>query len=402
MAGDCQSTTSPMLTATPNQVSLTRSPGGGAGGVEWTGGTDALLVPPSPPFPSLSGINNSESGGTALTAANTNVNAPTSRGPADLRGTHVGHGGVRGVCVAHTASVLAEPSVVATRAATTPLPTLVPYKPVSSVRKGRVVVVIDGPYFERCVRGHECKSIEQYQRTTFALQQTLAYIGDLFQMDPIAYWFDTGHEAFTEFLETAMPLHCREAAFRDAGERRQYLIDEMNSTTGKLSYVVARLVGSMKRQRGYTPDGPGHVWVQSGVDVAMATCLMEHFFQGPNLQGSQIVLLSGDSDLYPAVKYCNSLRRSHGPFNSAASGGQEPPSGERHSQGLEDQPQRDSTHNLSTTIPPVRMCGTSKTLSKIFGLDQDLFDFLPRILLDEASHTERGQMFQFDPHVLFE
>lgn len=293
-----------------------------------------------------------------------------------------------------------------------PLPALVPYEPISTVamRRGRVVVVIDGPYFERCVRGHENKCVEQYQRTTFALQQALAYIGDLFQMEPIAYWFDTGHEAFTEFLETAMPLHCREAAFRDAAQRRQYLIDEMNSTTGKLSYVVARLVGSMKRQRGYTPDGPGHVWVQSGVDVAMATCLMEHF-QDPRLQGCQVVLLSGDSDLYPAVQYCNNLRRGLG---LSRVGNPAPQQIGEDGAGNGDQSPLDytmaSSSSASTTAaaaatgvpPPVRMCGTSKSLSKRYGLDQDLFEFLPRILLDEASHTERGQPFQFASHVLFD
>eukprot|EP00796_Vickermania_ingenoplastis_P008222 gene8222-5745_t len=246
------------------------------------------------------------------------------------------------------------------------------YQPISTTREGRVVVVIDGPYFERCVRGHQLKSAAQYQKTTAALQQTLAYLGDIFEMEPIAYWFDTSNEAFTAFLETGMPLHCREAAFRDTALRREFLTDEMNSTTGKLRNVVARLEGSMKQQRGYTPDGPGHVWVQSGVDVAIATCLMQHF-QDHRL-ASQVVLLSGDSDIYPAVHYCNAHRR-------AGLGGS--PVGTR-------------------PAPPIRVCGTGRTISKPYGLHQDLFDFLPRILLNEEHHTEKGREFYFAPFTAFE
>lgn len=259
-----------------------------------------------------------------------------------------------------------------------PSATLPAYQPVSSVRKGRVLIVIDGPYFERCVVGYESKSIEQYKRTTFALQQMLAYIGDLFEMEPIGYWFDTNISAFTEFLETGMPLHCREAAFREFGYRRRYLIDEMNSTSGTLHNVVAFLVGFMKRQRGYTPDGPGHVWVQSGVDVAIATCVVEHFHDFPQ-QFSQVVLLSGDGDIYPAIQYCNTLRL------------------ERQRSLM-----RDKEGVGASLPPPVRVCGTTSSLSKIYGLHQHLFDFLPRILLDEEIHKERGKTFHFSSNILFE
>lgn len=250
------------------------------------------------------------------------------------------------------------------------------YQPLTSVRRGRVLIVFDGPYFERCIAGHEHKSIEQYKRTTFALQQTLAYLGDLFEMEPIGYWFDTSIASFTEFLETRIPLHCREAAFREFGYRRQYLLAEMNSTTGALHNVVAFLVGFMKRQRGYTPDGPGHVWVQSGVDVAIATCLVEHFQDFPR-DFSQVILVSGDSDIYPAVQYCNTLR-------------------------MQRQRTLPKDSDGAALSPPVRVCGTSRTLSKAYGMNQHLFNFLPRILLNEEIHREHGKTFHFAPHILFQ
>lgn len=259
------------------------------------------------------------------------------------------------------------------------------YEPTSTRRNGRVVVVIDGPYFERCIVGHDVRPrpASQYKRTTLALKSALAYIGDIFEMEPIAYWFDTSIEDYVDFIEKGMPLRYRDAAFRELSLRRQYLIDEMNSTTGKLSNVVARLVGTMKRQRGYTPDGPGHVWVQSGVDVAIATCLVEHFYQD-SYQCSQVVLLSGDSDIYPAVKYCNTIRKRF-PLASIIGASEK---------GLDSQPS-------AGVFPPVRVCGTSSSLSREFGLHQDLFDFLPRIFLNEKSHKETGRNFEFSPYKLF-
>lgn len=253
------------------------------------------------------------------------------------------------------------------------------YVPTSMNRsRGRVVVIVDGPYFERCVHGFDSKKgMEQYKATAVALQQTLSFIGDIFEMSPIAFWFDTNPDSFTQFLETGMPLHCREGAFREAALRRQFLIDEMNGTSEILHNVVARLEGGMKRQRGYTPDGPGHVWVQSGVDVAIATSLIEHF-QDANV--AQVVLLSGDGDIFPAVQYCNAVLR----YRRAPRGGEE-----QHLGGATPLP------------PPVRVCGTSKSLSKPYGLHQDLFDFLPRILLDASTHEEQGQRFEFPTHVVF-
>lgn len=243
-----------------------------------------------------------------------------------------------------------------------------PYLPSTTVsRDGRVAIVIDGSYFERCVgvKRNRC-GIEYYQAVAHALRHTLNFLGDLFQREPYAFWYDTDTTAFTEFLETSMPLAHRQQAFKEAAMRKQHLTDEMNGGRS-LNTVVAKLVGGMKRQRGYTEDGPGFVWVQTGVDVAIATCVIELFHD--RRQFGQVVLLCGDADVYPAIQYCNSLRK---------------------------------TSPLHADANPVRVCGTSTSMSKLYGQQQDLSDFLPRVLLDQASHTEGKLTLEFPTHKIFE
>lgn len=224
---------------------------------------------------------------------------------------------------------------------------------------GRVSVIIDGAYFERIVRaGGAVGSPEHCRATAAALQHTLAFIADIFTLAPVAHWFDTDPAAYGRFIETGVPIARREAHFRERAVRQRFLTGEMR-VGGALPNVVARLVGGMKRQRGYTQDGPGHVWVQTGLDVAMATCLIQHFAEREMFQ--QVVLLCGDGDLFPAVHYCNSLRRA-GPLAGRA---------------------------------PVRVCGTSRSVAKVFGVHQDTFDFLPSILLDRAVHAEAGREHPF-------
>lgn len=246
------------------------------------------------------------------------------------------------------------------------------YVPLDAPREGRVAVVIDGPYFENSLKreGMPASHTEAYfRRCVHTLNSTLQYIGDILGRDPVAYWFDTDPAAFADFLETAMPLHHREKAFREMAMRRKCLTDEMNGDRS-LPHVVARLVGGMKRQYGYTRDGPGYVWVQTGVDVAIATCVIELFHN--TSQHDQVLLLCGDSDVYPAVQYCNAQRKRGG---MAAGDGR--------------------------AIPPVRICGISSSLSKQYGQHQDLSDFLPRILLDKPSHRESGKFFEFPTYEAF-
>ncbi|KPA81301.1 hypothetical protein ABB37_03706 [Leptomonas pyrrhocoris] len=233
-------------------------------------------------------------------------------------------------------------------------------------REGRVAVVIDGAYFERCVTLRRNRGdADYYRHIADALRHTIDFLGDIFQREPFAYWFDTDTTAFTEFIETSMPLAHRERAFRETTARKLYLTDEMNSGRS-LPNVVAKLVGGMKRQRGYTEDGPGHVWVQTGVDVATATCVIRLFQDHRQFQ--QVVLLCGDADVYPAVQYCNGLRH--------------------------------TTHQHAE-CPPVRVCGTSDSMSKLYGQHQDLADFLPRILLDRPSHTEAERTIEFATSEVF-
>lgn len=245
-----------------------------------------------------------------------------------------------------------------------------PYVPSGALRSGRVAVVVDGPYFERCVRSrgdNPHQTPVYYTRTAEALRHTLQFIGDIFQKEPIAFWFDTDPSAFTEFLETAMPLAYRETAFRETAMRKKYLTDEMNGDRA-LPNVVSRLVGGMKRQYGYTRDGPGYVWVQTGVDVALSTAVIEYFHDSQQYQ--QVVLLCGDSDVYPAVHYCNSLR----------------------------QQKKGAKEAIANSV---RVCGTSTSLSKLYGLHQDLSDFLPRILLNRPTHSERGRELGFPTSLVF-
>ncbi|KAG5464897.1 hypothetical protein LSCM4_00343 [Leishmania orientalis] len=247
------------------------------------------------------------------------------------------------------------------------VPVVPPYVPLeASRREGRVAIVVDGSYFERCIALRRNRSDPAYYRhVASALLHTIDYVGDIFQREPFAFWFDTDTSAFTEFVETSMPLAHREHAFRESALRKRYLTDEMNSGRS-LPNVVAKLVGGMKRQRGFTEDGPGHVWVQTGVDVATATCVIELFQDRRQFQ--QVVLLCGDADVYPAVQYCNTLRRSS---------------------------------PLHADSNPVRVCGTSDSMSKLYGQQQDLTDFLPRLLLDRPSHTEDGRTIAFPTSKVF-
>lgn len=242
-----------------------------------------------------------------------------------------------------------------------------PYTLLEAPKKdGRVAIVVDGSYFERCVALRRNRGDPAYyQHIAEALRCAIDYLGDVFQREPVAFWFDTDTTAFTEFLETSMPIAHREHAFRETAIRKRYLTDEMNGGRS-LPNVVAKLVGGIKRQRGFTEDGPGHVWVQTGVDVATATCVIELFQDRRQFQ--QVVLLCGDADVYPAVQYCNTLRR--------------------------------SSHQHADANP-VRVCGTSDSMSKMYGQHQDLTDFLPRVLLDRPSHTEGGRTIEFPTSKVF-
>ncbi|ESL07194.1 hypothetical protein TRSC58_05123 [Trypanosoma rangeli SC58] len=238
------------------------------------------------------------------------------------------------------------------------------FQPSDMKREGRAAVIIDGSYFERILKGHQRRDEDHYKRTVEVLRYTLDFIGEIFQKNPVAYWFDTDPAAMAEYIEHSMPLPHREKAFREAHLRKRVLLDEMTGGS-QLGNVVSRLVGRMKQQKGYTRDGPRYVWVQTGVDVAMATCIIEIFLQQ---QFEQVVLLSGDADLYPAIQYCQAQRRSSPALAKAN---------------------------------PVRVCGTSTSISKLYGKDQDLCDFLPRITLDAPSHVEKGREVVFPTHTAF-
>ncbi|EPY20991.1 hypothetical protein STCU_08742 [Strigomonas culicis] len=241
------------------------------------------------------------------------------------------------------------------------------YRRLDTPRKGRVAVVIDGPYFERCIvkEGLDRSEPTYYARTAEALHDVLELIGDIFRMEPIAYWFDTNPTAFVHFVETAMPLAYRPRYLQYGAQRKRHLLDEMNGDR-TLGNVIPKLVGGMKQQKGFTPDGPGYVWVQTKVDVALSVAVIECFQERTSY--SQVVLLSGDADLHPSVEYCNAQRRKSADYAG---------------------------------VPPVRVCGTSSSVAKIYGEQQDLYDFLPRILLDRPSHKEGDNTYEFAPHVLF-
>lgn len=249
-------------------------------------------------------------------------------------------------------------------AAQSSVPLFEPQAQVQVPRRGRVAVIIDGAYFERCVVSYTARrDAAQYLKCKELLKYTLDFIGQVFEMSPIAYWFDTDPSSFAAFVETQCSAASRESILRDCDLRKKHLTDAMNG--GKeLSNVVAKLVGGMKRQKGFTEHGIGSVWVQTGVDVSIATCVVECFQDRRQYQ--QVVLVSGDSDLFPCVHYCNGSRR-----------------------------------NLPLEVPPVRVCGTSGTISKVFGQHQDLSDFLPRILLDEPLHCEGERTVPFKVSLYF-
>ncbi|EPY28702.1 hypothetical protein AGDE_10325 [Angomonas deanei] len=247
-----------------------------------------------------------------------------------------------------------------------------PYTPSGEERSGRVAVVIDGPYFERCMtkKGLHRDTSAYYTTTAEALAHTLQYIGDILHMEPFAFWFDTDPDAFNEFVETAIPLAHRAQHLTEAALRKRFLTDEMNADHS-LKNVIAKLVGGMKRQRGYTQDGPGHVWVQSGVDVAIATCIIEQF---QSHRFDQVVLLAGDVDLYPSVHFCNTSRTSPTTKHPVPS---------------------------EKSATPVRVCGSSTSISKIYGQEQHISDFLPKILLDKPHHVEGTRKIEFPTHTVF-
>ncbi|CCD20113.1 nucleic acid binding protein, putative [Trypanosoma vivax Y486] len=252
-------------------------------------------------------------------------------------------------------------TTVCARAQEAPVP---PFVSCGAKREGCVAVVIDGSYFERIIQGRENRNEAHYKRIVDILRYTLEFVGDVFQKNPFAFWFDTDPVAFATHVRRDVPPLHRSNVLLENKLRKQSLVDEMNSGR-KLSSVVARLVGRMKQEKGYTKHGPGRVWVQAGCDVAIAACLIELFI---HRLFEQVVLLCGDADLYHAVQYCHTQRRS--------------------SQALEQS-------------NPIRVCGTSSSISKSYGREQDLSDFLSSILLDSPRHVEGDREIAFPTHTMF-
>ena len=126
-----------------------------------------------------------------------------------------------------------------------------------------------------------------------------------------------------------------------------------------LSNVVTRLVGKIRHRPIVSAAGFSGSWMPAGIDVAMATSVIECF---ESKQFSQVVLLSGDGALCPAVDFCNAKRQTCGAEAAKA---------------------------------PVRVCGTLATMDALFGARQELVDFLPRIFLDASEHIEEGRSIPF-------
>ncbi|CCW65643.1 unnamed protein product [Phytomonas sp. EM1] len=242
------------------------------------------------------------------------------------------------------------------------------YKPLYAMQSDRkVLVIIDGPYFERCLRCYhnEPRVSDYYMRIAEVLRCTLEYIGVIFDMNPIAYWFDIDPVAFANSTEVDLPAVNRGTAFTEFDIRRRFLISEMNRDR-LLPNVVPRLVGNIKKQRVFTPDGPSFVWGEAGVSVAIAMCLIEASQDQRMCQ--QVVLLCEESDVHPAVNYCNIQQRMSKEHQNCS---------------------------------PIRMCGISASAPKIYGQQQGPSDFLPQIFLDKSQHNENGTIYEFPAYKAF-
>ncbi|CCW69302.1 unnamed protein product [Phytomonas sp. Hart1] len=242
------------------------------------------------------------------------------------------------------------------------------YKPMYAMQNNKqVLVIIDGPYFDHCLRYHyiEPRTSDYYVHIVEILRCTLEYIGAIFDMNPIAYWFDIDPVVFEHFIEADLPPAKREATFKEIENRKRFLISEMNRDK-LLPNVVPRLVGNMKRQRAYTEDGSNFVWAETGLSVAIAIHLIEASQNHKMCQ--QIVLLCEESDVYPAVNHCNI---------------------------------RQSISKEHQDCSPVRMCGISVSNPKIYGQQPNPSDFLPRILLDKSQHNENGIIYEFPAYKAF-
>ena len=229
---------------------------------------------------------------------------------------------------------------------------------------GRVIVIIDGGYFEKAVGPQLGGKDHPYRRVCLALKHTLHFIGDIFGKAPFGYWFDSDPTEFAAFVEHHYAPRAKVDVLSNLEMRRRLLTDHMNG--GKeLPNVVAKLGGRMKCKRGFMgKNGEGTVWVQSGVDVAIASCVIECFLDTRHFH--QVVLLTGDGDIYPCMQFCNTRRKS---FPEASN--------------------------------PVRVCGVGGSMSQVYGERQDLTDFLPRILLDKPQHDENGKVFAWPLHNVF-
>lgn len=222
---------------------------------------------------------------------------------------------------------------------------------------GRVCVLIDGSYFEASVRQADPMAPD-FARVRLALQHTLQFIGAVFGKTPYGFWFDMDPASMTEFVEQEFLPPQRDLALRRLQAKNADLISHMCSGRG-LSNVVTRLLGKIRHRPIVNNLGFGGSWMPAGVDVAIATSIIECF---ESKQFSQVVLLSGDGALCPAVDFCNSKRQ---------------------------------TMSEGSAKAPVRVCGCMSTMDALFGSKQELVDFLPRIFLDSSEHHEEGNNITF-------
>ncbi|CUG90020.1 Hypothetical protein, putative [Bodo saltans] len=138
--------------------------------------------------------------------------------------------GVQEAAVSVVSTVTTAPAAAVSSAPPPALAAVPPFEASSSDdRKGRVAVILDGAYFERCIAGYHRKEVAQYLKCKELLKYTLDHIGSIFNMHPIAYWFDTDPSSFASFIEstTNNPIQ-REAILRDNEVRKRWLLDFMN------------------------------------------------------------------------------------------------------------------------------------------------------------------------------
>lgn len=224
---------------------------------------------------------------------------------------------------------------------------------------GRVCVLIDGSYFEASVRQTDPMAPD-FARVRVALQHTLQFIGAIFGKTPYGFWFDMDPSSMTEFVEQEFLPPQRDLAMRRLQAKHTDLISHMCSGRG-LSNVVTRLMGKIRHRPVVNNLGFGGSWMPAGVDVAIATSIIECF---ESKQFSQVVLLSGDGALCPAVDFCNAKRQSLSMSDGSGKA-------------------------------PIRVCGCMSTMDALFGSKQELVDFLPRIFLDSNEHQEEGKCVAF-------